>query len=329
MRIVVFGPARRVGAWQDERIVDLNSAFAVYAAERLAAPDPGGLSNERMPADLAGLIARGPAGLDDAREALQFVGTRNDVSVMAREVKLHAPAIYRPRIACAGGNYAAHAAGAQEARTGQPVDVLEVYRQSRAGGPWGFWKVVDPLWGDGDPVIIPARATHFDYEAEVAVVLGRSARDLRAEHAREAIWGVTLFNDWSVRNDMGPGRVLNFNMAKNFDTSVSLGPSIVVDDFDPQNVDVELRIDGRLRQHYNTRDMTFSFAEFLEHLSRDFTFQPGDMLAGGTGAGTALDTSRPGPDGKTPTDLFLKVGQRVEVSSPGIGTLRNHIVAKD
>ena len=80
-------------------------------------------------------------------------------------------------------NYAAHAAGAQEARTGQPVDVLEVYRESRAGGPWGFWKVVDPLLGDGDPVVFPARATHFDYEAEVAVVLGTSARDLRADRA--------------------------------------------------------------------------------------------------------------------------------------------------
>ena len=140
---------------------------------------------------------------------------------------------------------------------------------------------------------------------------------------------MTLFNDWSVRNDMGPGRPLNFNLAKNFDTSVSLGPSILVDGFDPQNVEVELRIDGQMRQHYNTRDMTFSFAEYLEYLSRDFTFQPGDMLAGGTGAGTAMDSSRPGPDGKTPIDLFLKVGQRIEVSSPGIGTLRNEIVAKD
>ncbi|HEY3063505.1 MAG TPA: fumarylacetoacetate hydrolase family protein, partial [Chloroflexota bacterium] len=111
--------------------------------------------------------------------------------------------------------------------------------------------------------------------------------------------------------------------------SVSLGPCIVTaDEVDPADVDVELRVNGQVRQHYNTREMTFSFGEFLEHLSRDFTFQPGDLLAGGTGAGTAMDASRPGADGQTPLDLFLKANDQVEVTSPQIGTLRHTIVAK-
>ena len=90
---------------------------------------------------------------------------------------------------------------------------------------------------------------------------------------------------------------------------MTLGPCILVDEFDPQDIDVELRINGQVRQHYNTREMTFSFAEFLEFLSRDFTFLPGDLLAGGTGEGTAMDASRPATDGSAPKDLFLKVGR--------------------
>jgi 2-keto-4-pentenoate hydratase/2-oxohepta-3-ene-1,7-dioic acid hydratase in catechol pathway len=310
VRIVVFGPEHRLGAWEGDRVVDLN------------------LADARIPAELGEFIARGAAGLHDAQAALDRVGSDQTFSQPRAAVKLHAPAIHRPRIACAGGNYALHAAGAEEARTGQAADVTEVYRRSRAAGPWGFWKVVDPIGGDDDAVVYPARATHFDYEAEVAVVLGRAARDVRSDQARDAIWGVTLFNDWSVRNDMGPGRVLNFNLAKNFDTSVALGPSIVVGELDPQDIEVELRVNGEVRQHYSTRDMTFSFAEFLEYLSRDFTFLPGDMLAGGTGAGTAMDATRPAGVGSTARNLYLKVGDQVEVSSPRIGTLRNSIVAK-
>jgi 2-keto-4-pentenoate hydratase/2-oxohepta-3-ene-1,7-dioic acid hydratase in catechol pathway len=78
-----------------------------------------------------------------------------------------------------------------------------------------------------------------------------------------------------------------------------------------------------MRQDYTSAEMTFSFAEFIEYLSRDFTFEPGDLIAAGTGAGTAMDSSRPGDE-----RLFLKPGDAVEVSSPQIGSLANPIVAK-
>ena len=82
-----------------------------------------------------------------------------------------------------------------------------------------------------------------------------------------------------------------------------------------------------MRQSYNTSEMIWSFGEVLEYLSQDFTFVPGDVIAGGTSAGTAADKSRRGPDGKRPLDLFLKVGDVVEVSSSKIGGLSNKIVA--
>jgi 2-keto-4-pentenoate hydratase/2-oxohepta-3-ene-1,7-dioic acid hydratase in catechol pathway len=106
-----------------------------------------------------------------------------------------------------------------------------------------------------------------------------------------------------------------------------MGPCIAVGEAAPANVDLETSINGEVRQHFNTRDMVFSFAEVLEYLSRDFTFVPGDMIAGGTAAGTAADKTVRAADGTRPKDLFLKVGDVVAVSSPQVGTLANRIVA--
>jgi 5-carboxymethyl-2-hydroxymuconate isomerase len=105
-----------------------------------------------------------------------------------------------------------------------------------------------------------------------------------------------------------------------------MGPSIVVGELSAQNVDVETCINGQSRQRFNTRDMVFSFGEVLEFLSQDFTFVPGDVIAGGTAAGTAADKTKRLPDGTRSKDLFLKVGDVVEVSSPQIRTLQNRIV---
>jgi 2-keto-4-pentenoate hydratase/2-oxohepta-3-ene-1,7-dioic acid hydratase in catechol pathway len=322
MKIVVCGPQRRVGALDADRVIDLNLAFANYLRERGSASDPRGEADERVPAQLERFILGGARTLEDAQRALEHADEQS--SQPRAQVKLHAPSVYRPRVACAGGNYARHMAGALASR-GEQVSVDEVYRRSRDGGPWGFWKVIDEFAGDGDGVVYPARATLFDYEGEVTVVLGQRASDIPARRAAEHIWGITLLNDWSIRNDMGPARVLNFNMPKNFVTSVSLGPCIVVGELDPQAIQVQTRVNGELRQDYSSEEMTFSFAEFIEFLSRDFSFLPGDLIAGGTGAGTAMDSSRPGADNSR---LFLKPGDRVEVSSPGIGTLTNQVVAK-
>jgi 2-keto-4-pentenoate hydratase/2-oxohepta-3-ene-1,7-dioic acid hydratase in catechol pathway len=315
MKIVVYGPDRRVGALVEDRVVDLNRV------------------NERIPADLESFISLGPAALEDAQEALAHLSSTGElqgerVSHARSDVRLHAPTIYRPRIACAGANYVMHAAGTRAALQGEHVDPQEIYKQAREAGPWGFWKVITDIRGDEEDVVYPGRARLFDYEGEVAVVFGRRASDIPAARASDVIWGVTLLNDWSIRNDMGPGRPLSFNLAKNFDTSASLGPCIVVGELDPMNVAVETRVNGDLRQQYNSGDMTFNFAELIEFLSRDFTFQPGDILAAGTGAGTAMDSSPRGPNGYASTERFLKAGDQVEVSSPGIGALRNRIVAR-
>jgi 2-keto-4-pentenoate hydratase/2-oxohepta-3-ene-1,7-dioic acid hydratase in catechol pathway len=306
MKIVVFGDEQRVGALHDGFVVDLNRA------------------SERLPSQLQPFIAGGQSVLDEARRAIEqaSAGARTPIG----EVKLHAPWPMR-RIACVGGNYAAHLAGMEGGRGGDGEVTLEsITQKTRAAGQWGFWKVPAEVAGPDDEVPYPKRTEYFDYEGEVAIIIGKRIKDASASQLADCVWGVTLLHDWSIRDGMTPSsRPMSYNLAKNFDRSTSMGPCIVVGELDPQNVDVQLTVNGKQRQNYNTREMIFNFGEVLEYLSRDFTFVPGDVIAGGTSVGTAADQTKRGPDGSRPKDLFLKVGDVVEVSSPSIGALCNRI----
>lgn len=304
MKIVVFGSGRRVGALVGEQVIDLHATDA------------------QIPGSLRAFIEAGEPALERARKAVE----RGTVSYAASAVTLHAP-WPRRRIACAGGNYAAHSYGMAVNRGTTGITLETQAQKIRDDGFWGFWKMLDEVAGPGTDVPYPQRATYFDYEGELCIVLGKRGTDIKADRIGEYVWGVTLGNDWSIRdNEKGPIRPVSFNLPKNFDLSASLGPCIVVGELDPQNVDVETRVGGELRQSYNTRDMVFSFGEFLAYLSRSFTFVPGDVLFGGTGAGTAQDSTKLAADGSRPLDRFLKPGLTVEVSSPQIGTLANKIV---
>lgn len=319
MKIVVFGPERRVGALVGNRVIDLNGA------------DP------QVPARLLNFIEAGPAVLGRAQQVVdQFreitpahAFGEQPIVYRAGDVKVHAPWPER-RIACVGGNYAAHLAGMWANRLGKTdVSIEEITEQARKGGQWGFWKVPAEVAGPGDSIPFPKRVTYFDYEGEVAIVIGKRGKNITASKIAEYVWGVTLFHDWSIRDTGGTDRVVSYNLQKNFDGAVSMGPCIVVGETDPQDIDAETRVNGVVRQSYSTKEMIWSFGEVLEYLSRDFTFVPGDVIAGGTSAGTAADKSRRGPDGKRPLDLFLKIGDTVEVSSSKIGALSNKIVASE
>jgi 2-keto-4-pentenoate hydratase/2-oxohepta-3-ene-1,7-dioic acid hydratase in catechol pathway len=308
MKIVVYGPEKRVGVIRDRD-------SAVMDAARAAG----------LPSDLAKFIGGGKATLDAARAALDKA---TDI-VPLSSVKLHAPCPAGAKIACAGGNFADHAGLMFAKRDKKPFtpDMIPAFaREIRKNGIWGFWKISAPVAND-DEIVYPARAKRLDYEGELAIILSKPARDVTAADFRDYVWGVTLMSDWSIR-DVNEGGPLKFGMQKNFDTSVSLGPCIVVDDIDPTNTSVETFVNGHLRQSYNTTDMVFSFGEYLEYLSRDLTLQPGDVITGGTAKGTAADGSALMPDGSSAPELFLKPGDIVEVKSPGIGTLRNRIVPK-
>jgi 2-keto-4-pentenoate hydratase/2-oxohepta-3-ene-1,7-dioic acid hydratase in catechol pathway len=319
-----------------ENVIDLNRAMAQHLHERGEA-QPGEQAAARLPDRLLPLIERGLAGLEDAQRMIDRFGDdrsatdRSGARIVHKlgEVTLHAPWPER-RIACAGGNYAAHLVGMWANRLGKTdVTIEQITEEARKGGQWGFWKVPAEVAGPNATIPFPKRVTYFDYEGEVAIVIGKRGKNIPAAKIRDYVWGVTLFHDWSIRDGGGADRPVSYNLQKNFDGAVSMGPCIVVGELDHQDIDAETRVNGVIRQSYNTREMIWNFGELLEYLSRDFTFVPGDVIAGGTSAGTAADKSRRGPDGKRPLDLFLKVGDTVEVSSPKIGALLNKIVASE
>jgi 2-keto-4-pentenoate hydratase/2-oxohepta-3-ene-1,7-dioic acid hydratase in catechol pathway len=338
MKIVVYGIERRVGAVVGDQVVDLNRACAKYLHERQGVPRAWAMANALAPADLSAFIDSGPRALENSQKAIDYTlkeaGSQlglagGRVLHALGEVKLHAP---KPglasRIACAGGNYAQHSAGMQTAQGGETMTAQQMFEKARSAGMWGFWKVGRDAVGPDEDVIYPSRTKRMDYEGEVAVILGKPGKDVTQAQARDMVWGVTLLNDWSIRDGRGQPRSMSFNLGKNFDTSTSIGPCIIVGELDPQTLDVQTTVNGEVRQKYNSKDMTFSFAEYIEYLSQDFTFLPGDLVSGGTGAGTAMDSSPRNPEGGSAPDRFLKPGDAVEVSSPQVGALRNNIVAK-
>jgi 2-keto-4-pentenoate hydratase/2-oxohepta-3-ene-1,7-dioic acid hydratase in catechol pathway len=286
-----------------------------------------------LPARLLSFIEAGKPALEEAHRVVERYsksGATNDGVVKnLSDVELCAPWPER-RIACVGGNYAKHLLGMWANRLGKTdITVEEVAAEAKKAGQWGFWKVPADVAGPGGAIPFPKRVTYFDYEGEVAIVIGKRGKNIPASRINEYVWGVTLFHDWSIRDGGGADRAVSYNLQKNFDGAASMGPCIVVEETGQQEIDVETRVNGVLRQSYSTSEMIWNFGEVLEYLSQDFTFVPGDVIAGGTSAGTAADKSRRGSDGKRPLDLFLKVGDVVEVSSSKIGALSNKIVASD
>lgn len=329
MKFVVFGDQKRVGLLDGDSIIDVNNAATKYLSEKRGVKSAAEEAAVNTPANLTAFIEAGDRALDLTREAAEYVAGSDDASItsLAKNTKLHAPWPQR-RIACAGANYAQHTRNAIKNSTGEEMSLEEIKKRIRGNAPAGFWKITHEVMGPGDDITYPGRTQLFDYEAEAAFVFGKRGMDIPGSKLSDYIWGVTLLNDWSIR-EMAPIQIpMSFNLPKNFDCCVSLGPCIVVGEADPGNLDVKLTVNGEARQDYNSSDMEYSFAEIVEFLSKDLTFLPGDVLSGGTSFGTAMDASQRGPDGKPLPDLFLSPGDVVEMSSPQVGSLRNGIVKK-
>jgi 2-keto-4-pentenoate hydratase/2-oxohepta-3-ene-1,7-dioic acid hydratase in catechol pathway len=337
MKLVVFGPRKRTGALLEGSVVDLSHAYAKYLRERTSEPSPLEMADVVVPSDLARLIEGGQRALEAADAALDYLrsqaqdqfGPNGETLVhQATAVRLHAPRPNNARIACARGNFADHAAAMAVKMRGRPYEG-DAYQEIRNAGFWGFWKLGREIVGPEGELIYPERCNRLDYEGEIGIVLGKRGVDLKPSQLKDYVWGVTMLADWSIRAPReAPGGPLNFGLPKNFDSSCSMGPCIAVGEADPTNVDMETFVNGERRQRFNTRDMVFTFGEYLEHLSRDFTLYPGDIISGGTAAGTAADSSDLLPDNTSAPERFLKPGDVVEMSSPAIGSLRTRVVAK-
>jgi 2-keto-4-pentenoate hydratase/2-oxohepta-3-ene-1,7-dioic acid hydratase in catechol pathway len=219
------------------------------------------------------------------------------------EVRLLAPASPRKYLAIAL-NYGDHIA-----ELGMEAPEVPVF----------FNKQVTCVVGPGAEVHMPKVSTFLDYEAELALVIGKRCRHVPAERAHEVIAGYTCANDVSVRD--WQGRAQTMTIGKSFDTHGPLGPWLVTAEElgDPHDLAIRCTVGDELRQDGRTSEMVFDCFQQVAHLSEAFTLEPGDTIATGTPAGVGI--------GRQPIrDNLLKVGDTVRVEIGGIGELVNTVV---
>jgi 2-keto-4-pentenoate hydratase/2-oxohepta-3-ene-1,7-dioic acid hydratase in catechol pathway len=214
---------------------------------------------------------------------------------LVEDVRLLAPVIPRSKVIGIGRNYADHAA---EMGGEAPTEPLMFLIPNTA------------VVGPGDPVVIPGFVQEVSYEGELAVIIGRLAKDLSVEEALSSVFGYTVANDVTARDlQRGDGQ---WARAKGMDTFCPLGPWIETD-LDPAACRITTRLEGEVVQDGPTSDMVHGVAQLISHASRAFTLLPGDVILTGTPAGVGPVVS----------------GQRVEVEIDQIGTLSNPFVSAE
>ena len=334
MKLVLFNSGRLGALLEGGSVVDLNSAYASLL-ESKGKTDPVSKADLKVPSDMLAFIGKGEDGLTAAREAVGHVKKGayegEKLLYMPDEVNLEAPLpSLASRIAMAGANFYDHAADAFSKIRGVNITQEDIRKQVEAGEntPWGFWKQARNVIGPGGEVIHPGRTQRLDYEVEVAAVIGKKGKDISEEEALDYVYGYTIVLDMSCRDGGMGDRGLFF--AKNFDTSVPMGPCIVTADevADPHKLRLKLNVDGEVRQDGTQEDMIRGYPWWISFLTRDLTFYPGDIVCGGTCSGTAMDQTPRDSEGKTDPALFLTPGQTIEATVEPIGTLEVKIVAK-
>lgn len=186
--------------------------------------------------------------------------------------------------------------------------------------PIVFTKTANSIVGPGEAVRWRSRdSKEVDYEAELAVVIGRVARYVSVDDALEFVYGYTCCNDVSARDAQFADN--QWVRGKSFDTFCPLGPWVVTTDEipDPQDLAIRCRVDGRTLQDSSTAEMIFGVAELVSYLSQVMTLQPGDVIATGTPLGVGFARKPP---------IYLQDGNLVEVEIEGIGTLSNPVVVE-
>ncbi|HET9829738.1 MAG TPA: fumarylacetoacetate hydrolase family protein [Nocardioidaceae bacterium] len=225
-----------------------------------------------------------------------YVGVQlTDTETALADVRLLAPVLPRSKVVGIGRNYAKHAA---EMGNDVPTE------------PLMFIKPNTSVVGPGDPVFYPRQSAEVHFEGELAVVIGRICRDVPRERVPDVVYGYTVGNDVTAR-DLQRSDV-QFTRAKGFDSFCPLGPWIETE-LDTSDLAVTTHLNGDVKQDGRTKDMIFDVATLVAHVSAVMTLLPGDVILTGT------------PDGVGP----MQVGDEVEVSVEGIGSLTNKVVSRE
>jgi 2-keto-4-pentenoate hydratase/2-oxohepta-3-ene-1,7-dioic acid hydratase in catechol pathway len=254
---------------------------------------------------------RGALSIIEMLAAGETLPATTGSALQVADVELDAP-LPRPRrnLWCVGRNYHAHAKELS----------ASVFKDNNAKAdewPIVFTKVPECVVGPHDDVLVPSEiSTQIDYEAELAVVIGKGGKNITRAAALDHVFGYTVVNDVTARDvQMRHGQ---WDMGKSFDTFCPMGPWIVTaDEFDGTKTRVRCWVNGELRQDGPTENMIFDIPTLIETISRGITLYPGDVIATGTPAGVGMGMSPP---------RYLKAGDVVRVEIDGLGAIENRFV---
>ena len=270
-------------------VIDGDAAIDLHTAQ------PG------TPSDLRAALEAGTDLQAAGRAAIASSAPRLPLAALAL-----APLIPEPgKTICLGLNYWDHA--------------KEGGRQEKPDYPWFFYRGKSSLMGHGQPGVLPKVSSKFDYEAEMAVVIGAKVpRHTAQADALKYVFGYACFNDMSVRDYQK--KTGQWTIGKNFDGTGGFGPALVTaDELAPgaTGLRIQSRLNGQVMQDSNTSDMIFSVAETIALLAECLTLEPGDVIVMGTPAGVGQARTPP---------VWMKAGDVIEIEIERVGTLVNPIV---
>jgi len=245
---------------------------------------------------LRGVLATGPLG------NLQVVASKRKPTAALDHVVLLQVIPDAQRVICVGKNYRDHAAEMGGAAPEHPNL---------------FMRTVQSLVGHRQSIVAPSASSEYDYEGELAVVIGKGGRRIPVDKALSHVAGYTCFLDGTLRDFQKH----SFTAGKNFDSSGACGPWLVpaTEVPDPQNLMLTTRINGEVMQQANTSEMIHSVAAVISYISTFTHLEPGDVIATGTPAGVGAARKPP---------KWLRPGDTVEVEIEGIGTLANTVISE-
>jgi len=284
-------------------------------------PRVGRLSADGLHIELFEAIA--DAGLDGRRGALPLVerlsaggvlpATAGSIPVVGAKLLAPLP-LPRRNLFCVGRNYHAHAKELRDTVFKDNAAAVDAW-------PIVFTKVPECVIGPDAEVRLPGAAisAQIDYEAELAIVIGRGGRNISRTDALQHVFGYTIVNDVTARDVQM--RHAQWDLGKSFDTFCPMGPWLVTaDELDGTDTRVRCWVNDELRQDARTTDLIFDLPTLIETCSRGITLYPGDIIATGTPAGVGMGLSPP---------RWLQHGDVVRIEIDGIGTLRNRFVEEN
>jgi 2-keto-4-pentenoate hydratase/2-oxohepta-3-ene-1,7-dioic acid hydratase in catechol pathway len=292
------GDNLRLGVKTARGVIDVAAAQAALGQ---------GQGDGRLPQTVEAAIAGGEA----ARSALAYLVTRAETAdatgsawLLDEESLTLGPSVPNPgKIVCVGLNYRKHAE-----ETGAAIPTSPVL----------FSKFSNTVAAPDEDVPLTDAATQYDYEVELAVVIGETTKNVSTADALNSVFGYTTANDLSARDLQM--RTSQWLLGKTMDKFMPIGPYLVTADDvrDPQQLAIRTWLNGELRQNSNTDDMIFPVAEIVSYISRHFTLEPGDVIITGTPEGVILGMAE---------KRWMVPGDVVEVEVDGLGKLRNRMVA--